>query len=308
MVDRLVEKRPGARGNPRVRGRLMRLLVFAATLVLVIASASVAAATTVGPGRSVTTSALSVVWSAADPEQIDSITWRGIGMTNTGKPDRPLPPDCKFEEYFGNSWTVPARHFPFMLVGDSVGTWRSAGGSHVAISSMSPCSFGGTGVNVETTYKFFDGGPSANRFRVQRRFLFGTGASNYDIRPYIPRLYPATSYFVVLHPDASGTQLAREFTGPCGFGCQVDNWDGTWFAAHDPATGRGLIVRRETSSHAALWIDNDGASFTGSSSTLLIAPPGGFGDSVVENEMMCFYDGTIWPASSQMALQLPQGC
>jgi hypothetical protein len=223
------------------KGIEMRAVVFLAICVLLGGSNTGAAATIDQGTRSVSTDSLSVRWSADDPEQIDALLFGGRSMTNIGAPPRQLPPGCHFEEYFGNSWTRPEQHFPFMLVGDSVGRWTNPGDSRIAITSMSPCSFGGTGVDVQTTYKFFDHGPAANKFRVERRFAFGETSANYDIRPYIPRLYPRTSFRQVLHPDATGTHLVVDSIDSCEFGCRKDDWNGTWFASHDATTGRGMI-------------------------------------------------------------------
>jgi hypothetical protein len=255
-------------------------------------------------GRTVETSAFSVAWNATDPEQIDSLVWRGASMTGTGTVGG-LPAGCHFAEYFGNSWAV--NHYPFMLVGDSAGTWDRSGAAVRIMSASTGCE-GSIGVGVATTYRFFENGPAANSFIVERTFSFGSTPADFDIRPYVPRLFPRDTYNQVLHPDSSGTALVTDSISPCEFGCDVTNWNGTWFAANDPQTGRGVMLIRRSSSPAALWIDMDGASNTAASSAVLIRPSGGFTGIVVETEVLCFYDSATWPDASRAALFPPAGC
>ena len=104
----------------------------------------------------------------------------------------------------------------------------------------------------------------------------------------------------MLHPDASGTILVTEDTSLCEFGCQVTDWDQTWFAIHDPSTGNGEIVRPRSSTPSALWVDQDSASFTNASSVLLLQPAGGFTGNVSETEFLCFYNSSIWTPSTAL--------
>jgi len=255
-------------------------------------------------GRVVNTSAFSITWDAANPEQIDSLVWRGISLTNTATLSG-LPPGCQFAEFFGNSWTVG--HYPFMIVGDSSGAWTRTGSS-VQIASVSTGCEGSTGIGVNTTYRFFENGPAANSFKVERVFSFGASPADFHFRPYIPRLFPRERYPVVLHPDASGTTLVMDSISQCEFGCASGDWDGSWFASNDPQTNRGFVLLRESTTPAALWIDMDGASNTTASSAVLLRPAEGFTGIVVETEVLCFYDSTTWPASSRISLKLPLGC
>ncbi len=60
-----------------------------------------------------------------------------------------------------------------------------------------------------------------------------------------------------------------------GSNCRVSDWNGSWYAIHNPATGSGLIVRRGGGGPAAdLWVDQDTASDSNASSVLLLAPQG----------------------------------
>jgi hypothetical protein len=78
----------------------------------------------------------------------------------------------------------------------------------------------------------------------------------------------------------------------------VTDWNGTWFAIHNPETGMGMIVYHMPSPYpVALWIDEDGGSYTNSSSVLLLPPQGGFTGTVYENEYLYFYDSSSWVPS-----------
>jgi hypothetical protein len=269
---------------------------------------STALATMIDPSaRTVTTDILFVDWSDTNPEEIVDIRWNGSSnLTNTavigGCPD-----DL---EYFGNSWVSKDEGTPdfvfVSLVGwGTTGSWENLSDEIIKIDSSSAGCPASAEVLVQTKYRFFDRGPVANRIRIQRSFSFGSTPFPYNFRPYIPRLYPSSAYSQVLHPDVSGTNLVTEETFLCDFGCQVTNWDGSWFAIHDPSAGQGLIVRRaSTQFEAALWVDQDGASFANASSALLLQPDGGFTGKVVEVEFLCFYDSNIWEPSTN----LPPGC
>ena len=111
----------------------------------------------------------------------------------------------------------------------------------------------------------------------------------------------------LLHPDSNGENLVVEWVTEttCDYGCQLTNWNDTWFAIYDPATGLGMIVQRAPSDYTAgLWMDDDDASFTNSSAFLLLQPAGGFTGSVTETEYLCFFDPNTWTPS----LTLPAGC
>lgn len=280
----------------------MTVLALAAALLL----AAFARASVDPSGRSVTTSAFQVQFSPTDPEDITSISWDGSpNLTNTWV--HPFCPEGGDHEFFGNSWdTFPDFRFRALVGWGSVGTWNGQGPNGVSIGSSTSSCFGTDGTPVSTSYRFFDGGgPNVNRFLVTRRFAFGATPFTFDLRAYIPRLYPRDQYGLVLHPNAAGTALVTEVGNDCEFGCQVDDWNGTWFAVHDPVSGRGMIVKHEPSLYpVALWVDMDGGSQTTASSVLLVAPPGGFTGTVAETEALCFYSPKIWTPG----LTLPAGC
>ena len=284
---------------------LLRGVVIAIAFSLIFST--VLAASINPDARTVVTRKLFVDFDDTNPERIVDIRWNGSeNLTNSyvveGCPD-PL-------EFFGNSWVSQGEgteDFVFAsLVGwGSTGTWKPLSSRKVGIISRSKGCPASASVPVITGYRFFDRAPAANKFRVQRSFKFGETAYPYSFRPYIPRLYPYSAYSQVLHPNRPGTRLLVEDALACDYGCRVDNWNGTWFAMHDPETGRGLILKRLPSIYrAALWVDIDGGSETAASSVLLLRPWSGFTDTVTEQMDLCFYDRSTWTPS----LTLPPGC
>lgn len=276
------------------------LLVFAMTI-----SAGVAGAVTSDPvARTVTSSAFSVQFSTSNPEEISSIIWNGSpNLTATGVNlcGDPL-------EYFGNSWASPdSADFKSLVGWGQSGTWGVTphGATISSVSASTSTCYGAIDIPISTRYQFWDRGPAANRIKVSRSFDFRTTPMSQDFRPYIPRLYPMDGYSEVYYPDASGTSLLMTPSSSCPLGCQVGDWDDSWFAMHNPANGSGVIVRQAASSlDTDLWIDEDAASFTNSSGVLLLQPAGGFIDKVQTTTFLCFYDSSIWSPS----LTLPPGC
>lgn len=284
-----------------------KILTFATVLVASMVIATTVFAATLDPiNRTVTTGNFFVDWSETNPEEIVNIQWMGSpNLTNSAANV------CGGNlEYFGNSWVsenegTPSFFFGSLVGWGTTGTWNTPNNKKVNVDSRSSGCFGSANIRVRTKYQFYDSGDAANRIRVQRQFEFGATPYVHNVRPYIPRLYPEDGFTQVLHPDSTGTTLLNESTNGCDFGCLITDWDGSWFAIHNPATGLGMIVRREPSSvSAALWVDKDNASFTNSSSILLLQPSGGFTGSVSETEFLCFYDSSLWTPSPAP----PAGC
>jgi hypothetical protein len=283
----------------------MRLQAF--TLTLLAACAFAAAATAaVDPGtRTVTAGAFRVQFSQSDPEEIVSLSWNGSpNLTNTWS--HPFCPEGGDHEFFGNSWdTFGDANFRATVGWGSLGSWDVRNSNAVTIGSATTSCYGTSGIPVHTSYQFFNSGPEVNRILVQRRIDFGTTPFPFDLRAYIPRLYPRDAYSQVIHPNAGGTAVVSEQRYDCEFGCMVTDWNGTWLAINDPSTGSGMIVRHAFSANpVALWIDLDGGSQTTASGVVLLHPPGGFTGTVVETESLCFYDSSIWTPG----LTLPAGC
>ena len=261
---------------------------------------------TEAPARSKSVGNFSVAWNPFNTEEIVSLRWKGSeNLTNAWQ-----NPACLTDlEYFGNSWVSENEgtdEFWFnSLVGwGTAGTWTPTD-AMVDISSISSGCPGSANIPIHTTYQFFSDELRANLIEVQRFFEFGDSYYEHDVRPFIPRLYPLDGFTQVLHPDASGTTLVTQTTEGCGYGCLNPDWNGTWFAIHNPDSGLGMIVQHVPSTiSAALWLDDDGGSFTNSSSVLLLQPSGGFTGTVTETEYLCFYDSDTWTPS----LTLPDGC
>lgn len=284
--------------------RLKVALVLATVTGALLVAANVFAFSVDPSTRTVTAGAFTVQWSLSNPEEIVSLEWKGSpNLTNFAPVNCPGHGDL---EYFGDSWgTGEGLDFVALVGWGTTGTWSSPTMNKVGVKSSASGCFGTSGIPVQTTYRFWDQGAPANRIMVQRKIAFGATPFTHDFRPYIPRLYPRDSYSEVLHPNAAGTSLATETSADCEHGCDITDWDGSWFALHDPATGQGTIVRHAASPYpVALWVDQDAASSTTSSSVLLLQPDGGFTGNVVETEFLCFYDSGIWTPS----LVLPPGC
>ena len=276
--------------------------------IVALLAAGIAFAATIDPvNRTVTTDVFLVDWSETNPEEIVDIRWNGSPNLTETAVIGGCPDDL---EYFGNSWVTqdagtPAFVFRSLVGWGTTGEWENRGSKKIKIQSNSAGCPGSVDIPVKTDYKFFERGPKINSIRVRRSFSFGSTPFPLNFRPYIPRIFPSDAFTEVLHPDASGASLLTETIGPCHFGCVVTDWDGRWFAIHNPVSGEGLIMNRKSSRFAvALWIDQDGASFANTTSVLLIQPTGGFTGKVVERMTLCFYDDVIWTPS----VALPPGC
>ncbi len=291
-----------------MRKRVFEVLAVVSAVSLLAATTALAA--TIDPvTRTATAGNFVVQWSLSNPEEIASLQWMGSPNLTNSAPAASGACPADDLEYFGNSWVsenegTPSFYFGSLVGWGTTGSWSPQGSKKVNIDSSSSGCFGSADLPITTKYQFFEGGPTANRIKVQRRFAFGATPYAHDVRPYIARLYPRDAFTQVLHPDASGTSLVTEDPSLCENGCEVTNWDQTWFAIHDPSTGLGEIVRRASSTPSALWVDQDAASFTNASSVLLLQPAGGFTGNVSETEFLCFYDAGIWTPSTS----LPPGC
>lgn len=255
----------------------------------------------------VATGNLQVTWSPTNPEEITGLRWKGSeNLTNAW-----AHPNCQGDlEYFGNSWVneheneAESSFFASLVGWGTAGTWQHRGRA-VDIKSQSLGCPGSIEIPVDTDYKLFEGSMKVNLIGVQRTFEFGATPFDHAVRPFIPRLHPYDGFSEVIHPDASGLKLVRETAADCGYGCRVNDWNGTWFAIHNPDTGLGMIVMHTPSSiPVALWVDVDDGSFTNASSVLLLPPEGGFTGSVVETEYLFFYDSHEWAPSLSLPAAL----
>jgi hypothetical protein len=309
-------------------------VLLPAVLLLTVLAGPAIAQTINSTTRTVTTTNFSVTWSTSnDTEAITSISWMGgENLTNTQGIGTCFPAAPGSVEYFGNSYAPPDPWAGgLVLVGGGTTTpagttaWSgqvlSSGTAQVTINSASTdCPPSSAGINVQTTYNFFNPeDPSTYWFGVQRAFDFTSTTFQHDFRPYMARLSLSEGYTEVLYPDTSGA-LATISVFDCNYGCTgpivipdatllSPAWDSTqgWFAMHNPSTGQGVVVARKPSVDpqgnpivAQLWVDNDSDAAGGTivPSFLLMYPTGGFtGGSVTEVETLCFYNSSIWTPS-----------
>jgi len=282
--------------------------------------------------RIVTTDSFSVTWSTTnDTEAITSFIWNGgSNLTSDQGIGTCFPPFPGSVEYFGNSYAPPDPWAGgLVLVGGGTTTppgttaWSGQvlpnGTAQVIINSASTgCPPSSAGINVQTTYNFFNpDDPNTYWFGVQRSFDFTNTTFAYDFRPYMARLSLDEGFTEALYPDTSGA-LATVNVFDCGLGCTgpvvipdatllTPPWDSTqgWFAMHNPTTLQGVVVSRTPSNDpqgnpivTQLWVDNDGGSGTNVTSFLLMYPGAGFtGGMVTEVETLCFYDSSTWTPS-----------
>jgi len=254
--------------------------------------------------RTVSVAPFVVRWSATDPEAITYLSWNGsLNLTNTA--GHPNCPGGGLSEFFGNSWgTGDGAAFVAPVGWGSTGRWAPYGASGVQVASAATGCYGTSGIPVRTSYGVFGGSPAIARIQVERSFDFGSTPFTTDLRPYIPRLSLANDYSQVLYPSTAASLVTRNAMD-CQYGCPVLDWTGSWFAVHDPRTGRGMVVRHEASAaRADLWIDVDAYSISNSTSVVLRAPAGGFTGTLVEREVLCFYDSGTWVPS----MTPPAGC
>ena len=127
-------------------------------------------------------------------------------------------------------------------------SWNRA---EVTVNSNSTnCPPSSAGINVQTTYRFFDPRNSGvNWFGVQRVFDFTATTFAHDFRPYIARLNLGSGYTEVLYPALGGELVAMNASN-CPYGCTgpvsapgaaplSPAWASAagWFAVHNPKNG-----------------------------------------------------------------------
>ena len=327
--------------------RIFRIVLAALACIAIPAASIAQAQTAIVPNvsidpttRTVTTSNFQLTWNTSvDTEAITALSWMGgANLTSTLGLDTcggDLPGSVP---YFGNSYAPPDPQVGGMaLVGGGtitppgtvpwLGQIVTPGVAQVTVNSNSTnCPPSSAGINVQTTYRFFDPGNSGvNWFGVQRVYDFTAATFAHDFRPYIPRLNIGSGYTEVVYPTTSGTLAVVNATN-CGTGCTgpvsapgagplSPPWASGlgWFAIRNPSTQQGVVVKRVQSANpqgnaiaAQLWIDWDaGPPATNASSFLLMNPTAGFtGGLVTEVETLCFYNSAIWTPS----LIPPTGC
>jgi hypothetical protein len=244
-----------------------------------------------------------------NPEELNVLRW--AGGENLVESFASDVCTANVVEFFGNSWAPPDPNMGgLVLVGSgSTGSWVQDGDSIVIDSVSSGCS-ASAAIPVETRYRFRKG-IGADTIEVERQFDLDGVSLNRSFRPFMPRV--SSAFNQVLHPNAAGTSLVSEDVFACPYGCELSDWDGSWFAYYassGPYAGRGMIVRRAPSAvPVKLWIDNDaGITNTNTSGVLFVPPTGGYPQELSEKELFCFFDSGTWTPAQRAALTLPQGC
>jgi hypothetical protein len=252
-----------------------------------------------------------------DPERIDSLTWKNSSGTVSGNlavRGGSVPCNADAQEYWGQSYASTEGQAPGLVVGGSVGTWKSPAAGQVVIKTDTTTTCG-THIPVTTTYTFFGTGAHANEIKFVRKVPFAThpfaNPSDEGLRIYVPRLSFST-YSQVLYPDSHQKLVVGGLCDNC-LPLGSSAWGGRWFADNNPADNSGLLVLRAATDQpgAELEIDIDDLSGSNNTAIDLPQPAGGWTASITETEYLCFYDATSWPLSHRQpgkAVTLPAGC
>jgi len=285
----------------------MRPLAAAAlALALVVPAAS--ASVTVDPAaRTVTTPRFTIAFDALNPEQLTSLQWAGIGTDDLAS-DGGASACGDALETWGQSYGEPVPIAAMVRPG-SRGTWTDLGGGAIRIDSQitePDCSGFEGQLPVQTTYQFYGEG---DQLAVTRKLFLGgpepVTFSRGHLRPYVPRM-PRSPYTHTLWPGDGGFNDSVATSCTLNY-CLAPGWDGTWFAQHDPDTGRGLVVVRAVNdTPSQLLIKNDNPSLSNSSSADFV--PDVFDTDLSETEFLCFYTEATWPAAEREAGRPPAWC
>ena len=248
--------------------------------------------------------------TGTDGDRVDEIAWIASNGTSTGNlAANGGPLHCNDpQEFFGQAYGESGDAHPYLVVGGSTAHWKGrsalAGKTKVAVKKV--CDYVPDGA-TKTSYALSTAAARISQLTVQRVFDFKVANSSGNIRAYVPRL-PIGTFSKVLWPNAAGV-LQTGDVGGCSSNCEVDDWNGTWFADQN-AAGTGLVVIRDPAHAlpAVLVLDNDSFSNSNDSAVALQQPSQGWTGHVAESENLCFYDATTWPAASQAAGELPKGC
>lgn len=279
-----------------------------AALALAALAPAASAAVTVDPAtRTITTPRFTVAFDATNPEQLTSLKWAGIPDAEDLASEGGFSPCGDTLETWGQSYGDPAP-IAAMVRSGSRGTWTDQGDGTIKIDSQitePDCSGFQGQTPVQTTYKFFGEG---DQFAVTRRLELGPDPvtiTQGHLRPYVPRL-PRVPYTHTLWTGDTGFNDSIATGCTLNF-CLAPGWNGSWFADHDPDTGRGLlVVRAYSDTPSRLLIDNDQSSLSNSSSVDFV--PDVFDTSLTETQFLCFYTEATWPAAERLAGRPPSWC
>ena len=248
-------------------------------------------------------------------DRVDSIAWidsDGVSTGNLATSGGPV--NCGDpQEFFGQAYGDTDGGTMLMVVDGATAKWKSKNAvSGTSKANGSDACFTLMG-KTTSVYTMSAGAKAQNMMTIKRTFAFsGAAATQVDnLRAYTPRLNMSV-YKNVIYPDSTGA-LQTVPIANCPFaeaqGCEVANWNGTWFA-DDDGNGNGMMMIRDKSSTAPAKIAMDFDSFSNANVTsiLLVKPEAGWSGSLVETEHMCFYDAKSWTDKDRARGKLPTGC
>ena len=250
--------------------------------------------------------------TAANSDRVDAISWIGSSGTSTGNlASNGGPLHCNDPlEFFGQAYGDSSAATPYFVITGTQSSWTKGANARLAgkstVKSLTSCDYTLDGLTT-TQYTLSKKPAAINQLRLARVFAFAATETSGTLRAYVPRL-PLSRYPVVLLPDSSGAVQSYNATN-CRSGCEVSDWNRAWVALDD-GHGDGLVILRNAKRGAAavVVIDNDDDSASDNTSVGLVQPSAGWSGSIAETEALCFYDATSWPAASQAAGHVPQGC
>ena len=248
--------------------------------------------------------------STADSDRVDSIAWIQSNGVSTGNlAANGGPGHCNDpQEFFGEAYGEGGAGRPYLVIAGDTAKWTGKtalkGVTKVLTSKVCDNTFDGVTASAYTLTK---SAARVNQLTVTRTFTFKAANTSGNLRAYVPRL-PLGSYASVFWPNAAGI-IQTGNAGGCSGGCEIDDWNGTWFAEQN-AAGQGLVVIRNPAKAlpAVLLFDNDSFSNSNNSAVALKLPSGGWLGKFSETENLCFFDSITWPASVQAKGKLPKGC
>jgi len=300
--------------------RLIPLLVLSITATASFASTASATQPAVKGPHALTGSKIALAFadpatgfSATTGDRLDSLVWTDSHGHPTGNlAAEGGPVQCGDPvEFMGESYGEPEGTHPGLVYAGATSTWKTLTPTSATSTTSGTTCTGSEDARTVTTYSVFTTKAQSNEFEVARTFKFSKATplfNGHGFRPYVPRL-PASTYHIVLWPNAAGTALNSLDVGSCGGDCEQSDWNQRWFA-DDSGSGSGMIVIRAATStaKALLTVNNDSSSASNLSSVVLIQPAHGWTAPVKETEYLCFYDPASWPAARRSALKLPTTC
>jgi hypothetical protein len=252
-------------------------------------------------------------YTTNDADRVDAITWLNSGGTpvtnyvTSGGPLHCGDPQEFFGEAYGDTGDTGVP-LPNAVVGGVTSTWSGTGKKRgtATIASLTSCDET-LDATTTTTYQMSAKATLVSTLRITRSFTFSASPASGNLRVYVPRL-PLGTYPYVLAPDAGGTVQTYNANN-CPLNCVVTDWNAKWFA-DDDGNGNGMaVIRGKAGKPAQLTVDWDGYSDSNNTAITVLMPKQGWaGVSFSEDEYLCFYDSTTWPAAQRNAGQLPAGC